>query len=134
MMVALPALSIAFAAFCVWLGVRVYNRRERWAKWTLAGAVALPVLYVLSIGPAILLVYRSRPTGPQIANALYRPIFIAAEHHDEFKNLLRRYIRLFANDHRPMISERGIYGWSGTWPLRRIRSDRYQSDCAKPGL
>jgi hypothetical protein len=36
MSIVLPALGIAFAAFCVWLGVRVYNRRERWAKWSLA--------------------------------------------------------------------------------------------------
>lgn len=39
----LPALAIAFAAFCVWLGVRIFNRRERWAKRTLAALVGLPV-------------------------------------------------------------------------------------------
>jgi hypothetical protein len=50
--VLLPALAFAGAAFCVWLTVRIINRRERWAKWTLAVAVALPLLYVLSIGPA----------------------------------------------------------------------------------
>jgi hypothetical protein len=38
------ALTVAFAAFCVWLAVRVYNRRERWAKWTLGTTLALPVL------------------------------------------------------------------------------------------
>jgi hypothetical protein len=36
MTIALPALAVAFAAFCVWLAVRIVNRRERWAKWTLA--------------------------------------------------------------------------------------------------
>jgi hypothetical protein len=46
------ALSATFAAFCVWLTVRVVNRRERWAKWTLATAICLPSLYVLSMGPA----------------------------------------------------------------------------------
>ena len=46
-------MAVAFAAFCVWLGVRFYNRRERWAKWTLAGVVVLPVLYVASYGPAM---------------------------------------------------------------------------------
>jgi len=25
-------IGIAFAAFCVWLAVRIVNRRERWAK------------------------------------------------------------------------------------------------------
>jgi|GEM_PF-1100265 len=48
----LPSVSAAFAAFCVWLTVRIINRRERWAKWTLAATVGLPVLYVLSFGPA----------------------------------------------------------------------------------
>jgi hypothetical protein len=52
MNIVLPALAVAFAAFCVWLGVRVYNRRERWAKWTAVAVVGLPVLYVLSFGPA----------------------------------------------------------------------------------
>ena len=48
----LPVLAIAFAAFCVWLTVRIVNRRERWAKWTLVAVVGLPVLYVVSFGPA----------------------------------------------------------------------------------
>lgn len=47
----LPTLSVAFAAVCVWLTVRIVNRRERWAKWTLAAAM-VPVLYVASFGPA----------------------------------------------------------------------------------
>jgi hypothetical protein len=39
--------GIAFAAFCLWLGVRVINRRERWAKWTAAVTVLLarPFIY-----------------------------------------------------------------------------------------
>src|SRR5436190_24248622 len=51
MTILLPTLGVAFAAFCVWLVVRVVNRRERWAKWTLAGGVGVPVMYVLSVGP-----------------------------------------------------------------------------------
>ena len=47
-----PTLGVIFAAFCVWLGVRIFNRRERWAKWMLLGAVGLPLLYVASFGPA----------------------------------------------------------------------------------
>ena len=35
----LSTLAVAFAALCVWLTVRIVNRRERWAKWTLAGAI-----------------------------------------------------------------------------------------------
>lgn len=48
----LPNLAVAFAAFCVWLAVRVINRKERWAKWTLIAVLGLPVLYVASFGPA----------------------------------------------------------------------------------
>jgi hypothetical protein len=48
----LSVLALASAAFCVWLMVRIVNRRERWAKWTLAATLALPVLYVASFGPA----------------------------------------------------------------------------------
>lgn len=52
MAIALAVTGASFAAVCVWLAVRVVNRRERWAKWTLAGVVGLPVLYVASFGPA----------------------------------------------------------------------------------
>jgi hypothetical protein len=53
MSLALPILGVAFAALCVWLAVRSINRKERWAKWTLAAVTILPTLYVLSSGPAI---------------------------------------------------------------------------------
>ncbi len=36
----IAALSVAFAAVCIWLTVRLINRRERWVKWTLGAAVA----------------------------------------------------------------------------------------------
>jgi hypothetical protein len=49
----LPALACAFAASCVWLTVRIINRRERWAKCAGAGLVLLALVgYPLSIGPA----------------------------------------------------------------------------------
>lgn len=43
---------LAFAAFCVWLTVRIVNRQQRWAKWMLAAVLSLPALYVASFGPA----------------------------------------------------------------------------------
>lgn len=53
MIILLPGLAVAFAALCVWLSVRIVNRRERWAKRTAwALAFGLPVLYVASFGPA----------------------------------------------------------------------------------
>ena len=65
MTILLPALAVA--AFCVWLGVRVVNRRERWAKWTLATVIGMPVLYVASFGPACWINHQTRAFGWQIA-------------------------------------------------------------------
>ncbi len=45
--VIVPALSVSVAAFCVWLLVRIVNRRERWAMWTAA------ILTVVAAGLAI---------------------------------------------------------------------------------
>ena len=47
MAVALSIFGIAFAAFCIWLVVRVTNRRERWA---IAGLVLL-LVYTFSFWP-----------------------------------------------------------------------------------
>jgi hypothetical protein len=47
----LAIIGIASAALCVWLAVRIVNRRERWAMWT-AVMVGLPVIYVAGFGPA----------------------------------------------------------------------------------
>jgi len=56
MALALAIFGFAFAAFCVWLIVRIVNRRESWAKRTLVTVVGVPVLYVASFGPACCLV------------------------------------------------------------------------------
>src|SRR5258708_4211480 len=56
--VILVAIAVGFAAVCIWLGVRIFNRRERWAKRTLAGFIAFPVLYLASFGPACWLTNR----------------------------------------------------------------------------
>jgi len=75
MTIVLPTVVVAFAAFCIWLAVRIINRRERWAKWTLAVVVALPALYLASFGPIVWLadhdvVPRNR------AAAIYSPILM----------------------------------------------------------
>ena len=83
-----PILAFAFAAFCVWLTVRIINRRERWAKWTLAIVVGLPVLYVVSFGPACWWFSRSfQPTASwalsspkpiRIVPSIYSPVALTA--------------------------------------------------------
>ena len=40
----LLCLAVAFAAFCVWLTVRIVNRRERWAKWTAAATLLMAAI------------------------------------------------------------------------------------------
>jgi hypothetical protein len=50
-MFAIPSLTVAFAAFCVWLIVRIVNRREQWAKWTLGVLVVAAIAFPLSYGP-----------------------------------------------------------------------------------
>ena len=80
----LPALGVAFAAFCVWLGVRVVNRRERWAKWTGVALLVALMGYPLSFGPAYWMCTDARGrvrkdwTGDAFLN-VYAPI-IAAYH------------------------------------------------------
>ena len=69
----LPALAVAFAAFCVWLTVRIVNRRERWAKWTLALAVGLPTIYIATFGPACWVSSRTG-IGIEALPWIYRPI------------------------------------------------------------
>ena len=72
----LPVLAIAFAAFCVWLTVRIVNRRERWANWIGLGLCALVVLYPLSSGPAHWLNARFSTAGPA-------PIGLAGDEADD---------------------------------------------------
>jgi hypothetical protein len=56
------ALGVAYAGFCLWLGVRVFNRRERWAKRTAVAMAILPVLYALSSGPMKMITWHKRVT------------------------------------------------------------------------
>jgi hypothetical protein len=69
--------AVAFVAIGVWLTVRIVNRRERWAKWTLAAVASLPVLYVLSYGPMSWWLYNAKPrsgTPWQTHIAFYYPL------------------------------------------------------------
>ena len=55
----LPITAAAFAAFCVWLTVRIVNRRERWANWT-AGCIGCAAI-VAAIGYVLDLIFRWIP-------------------------------------------------------------------------
>jgi len=72
-------LGVACAAFCIWLAVRIVNRRERWAKWTAVGLlVGLPLMYVGSFGPACWIAASPRIAGttdaPRVWMRFYYPI------------------------------------------------------------
>jgi len=88
MSIVLPALAVAFAAFCVWLGVRYLSRRERWAKWTLTTVVGPPVLYVASFGPACWVAARQYPLD-RTTGKIYRPL---VETYPKWPGLLHWYV------------------------------------------
>src|SRR5258708_2714913 len=67
-----PIFGVAFAAFCLWLAVRIINRREKWAKRTALG-LALAMIYPLSLGPACWFTGRMN-FGPGAISAIYRPL------------------------------------------------------------
>jgi hypothetical protein len=85
MAIALVVLGVSYAALCIWLTVRIVNRRERWAKWTLAGTViGVPALYLLSFGPACWISVRFvHPdyfkSVDAAINDFYYPVFLAMD-------------------------------------------------------
>jgi hypothetical protein len=60
--VAWGVVGAAYAAACVWLGVRFFNRRERWIKGTAIALVLMPVLYTVSSGPMTIFAFRRHVT------------------------------------------------------------------------
>jgi len=75
MTILLPALTIAFAAFCVWLTVRIVNRRKKPGKafWATATILAALIGYPLSFVPAVHL-YARGMLPMDVAVVVYRPI------------------------------------------------------------
>lgn len=71
-------LGVALAALSIWLGVRIFNRRERWAKRTATALLCLPVVYALSFGPACWMTAAPRQPGtadePRFWMRFYFPI------------------------------------------------------------
>ena len=75
MTILLPTLAVAFAAFCVWLTLRAFNRRERWAKRLVIGLIlGSPLLYLMSLGPACWISSRT-DCGDGLVTKMYGPLF-----------------------------------------------------------
>ena len=111
----LPLLAVAFAAFCVWLIVRIVNRRERWAKWTLAAAIGLPMLYALSFGPACWMSSRTN-VGSSEVEAVFWPLTLAMSRNEKISDTCDWYARfLAASDwHWIDIGESAEHHWVWT--------------------
>jgi hypothetical protein len=90
-------LGVAYAAFCVWLTVRFVNRRERWAKRTIALVIFLPLLYVLSLGPVCWLTSRTGQ-AVEFMPLIYLPIGWLCEHSLKSQELLSRYLQFWTPD------------------------------------
>jgi hypothetical protein len=117
-MTLLPTLAFAFAAFCVWLTVRIINRWERWAKWTLAGMLVLPLLYVTSFGFAIRAYHRD-PAHASYATIVkaYRPLLVVVGRSPSgIRWAVEQFVRLWL----PSDHNFGIHtddsGDFGIWP------------------
>ena len=92
--------AVALAASCVRLSVRIVNRQERWEKRTLAAMIVLPVLYVVSIGPAEWLWVYAVPDSlcSQCRKAIttfYSPLTSLAEHSDLLDRTVGAYLDLW---------------------------------------
>jgi hypothetical protein len=77
MRILVPAIGVFLTAFCIWLTVRIVNRREKWAKRTAIALVLVLGIYPLSIGPFVALYHREMLPEPikTIALFFYFPIF-----------------------------------------------------------
>jgi hypothetical protein len=52
--------GMAYLAVVLWLAMRVINRRDRWAVWTVAAVIGVPFAYVVSFGPACWIASRTK--------------------------------------------------------------------------
>jgi hypothetical protein len=90
-------LTVVFAALCVYLAVRIANRRERWAKHAAVAMVLVLVEYPLSIGPAHCLAWSLRSESFwRGADVVYRPVVAICEKSDSASRILRWYTTFLA--------------------------------------
>jgi hypothetical protein len=113
---ALLTFGVVFAALCVWLTVRILNRKERWAKRTLAAVIGVPLLYVASFGPWCWVTCRfiiADEHTPSRPSTFYHPILWMWFHGPmKSASMIDWYANLFADG--LLIPGEGIEG--GTYP------------------
>ena len=76
------------------------KHKSRGLSIVIAVAILLPLLYVLSIGPAYV-IYVKHPTCWPIVEKIYLPLLWLRSHNTAFRDLMYRYIELWTG---PVIS------------------------------
>jgi len=113
-------LAVGLAAFVVWLTVRIVNRGGRWVKRTAVAMVCLPIVYVLSFGPACWMAASPRvpgsQDGPRIWMRFYFPVgALIHVTHSENSQPLQRWITWGAGKKGRVIvpTDRSGQNWYG---------------------
>ncbi len=119
----LSAAGVVLAALCIWLTVRIVNRRERWAKRTLAALIVLmPIFYLASFGPEcwwFAVTVRQVEGGPPFgsnaayASRAYWPIGWAVDRYPSLRPIIAGYSRLFGKRSAVLLPVKGS-GAEGT--------------------
>jgi hypothetical protein len=134
----LSIFEITFAALCMWLGVRIYNRRERWAKRALIVTVALPALYVATFGPACWLCQQWL-LSPRAVWIVYRPLtWLAVRGNEPISSAIRRYASVCGDKHEISASHlRGVVRYWSKSPspiVYEVLLSKYELLFAKQSL
>ena len=107
MTIALPVLAVAFAAFCIWLAVRIVNRKERWAKWAASIIAAICISYLAAPGPIYLA--RHHECLPEWTYrpliTLYTPLIVVCDECEPFRLAMKWYVGLWTDDLPIILSE-----------------------------
>jgi len=115
MSIVLAVSGLAFAAFAVWLTVRIVNRREKWAK-RLAIGLTVALIYPLSFGPVMWIHSRTRRGGKTIL-VVYSPV-VWLSYQPAFFHAASWWVLLGASNspggsgNIPHITDDADIGWS----------------------
>ena len=101
------------------------NERKPLWPWIMALLVALPVLYVLSFGPACWLNERGF-LGMNAVSSVYSPVLATAEN-GRLPKIIEWYARLGAKpDDSPNVFDKTLV-WKSAWPRLQQRRHTYIS-------
>src|SRR5262249_46601742 len=102
--------GLAFVALCVWLMIRVVNRREVWARQALAIIATAAAFYSASFGPACWMA-EGYGISEQDFVGVYRPILALASNR-RVPQPFAWYASLGTSDHAELLVDDGRITWS----------------------